>query len=71
MTFVVAGVLGFGAPQFVVIALVFLAVVFSIGVLWGKSKKRDPFSHYCPKCGRGLDQPADAKRCSYCGAELP
>ncbi len=64
-----AGLLGLGGPEVLVI---FIAVIiFTVGVMWGKSKKRSQFSRYCPKCGRGLNQPADAPCCSYCGARLP
>jgi len=63
---------GLGAPEAAIVIVVILIVagaVWGIGFAWGRSK-RDSVRH-CPKCGRALNQPADAKRCAYCGAELP
>jgi hypothetical protein len=53
-----------------IVALALVVLIFTVGVVWGKSRSRG-FSRYCPKCGRGLNQPADARCCSYCGAALP
>ena len=63
---VMAGFFGFGMPE--VMSLVVLALV-----IYGVSRllRRPGFSRFCPKCGRGLTQPADAPFCSYCGNHLP
>jgi predicted amidophosphoribosyltransferase len=71
MTLVVAGMFGIGGPEVMALLILALVLVFTVGLRWGNSRKRDSFSRFCPKCGRGLSQPADAPFCSYCGARLP
>lgn len=70
MPFVVAGMFGLGGPEVLVVFLVLLLIIFLIGRAVGKSKIKQ-FSRFCPKCGRGLDQPKDASCCAYCGFQLP
>jgi hypothetical protein len=36
-----------------------------------KAVTKNKFSRFCPKCGRGLNQPKDAACCAYCGFQLP
>ena len=59
---------GMGGPEVIVVVL--LAVGLAV---WGMSRvmKKNQFSRFCPKCGRGLNLPSDAQCCSHCGARLP
>lgn len=74
MTFLMAGMFGLGGPEVLAILVLFsiLVVPVLVVVLIVKAvRKPAPFSRYCPKCGRGLSQQADAPFCSYCGDRLP
>jgi hypothetical protein len=74
MTFVAAGVFGLGGPEIaaVVVLLGSIALPVAVVVLIVKAvSKPNRYSRYCPKCGRGLTQQADAPFCSFCGERLP
>lgn len=67
-----AGIFGLGGPVVIVIGVlgfVFCGVL-AVAVLLPLAKAGRQFSRYCPKCGRGLNQPADARFCCYCGDVL-
>jgi hypothetical protein len=68
---VVAGFFGIGGPEVVVILLIFLGLPLLIVFLIVKAVTKNKFSRFCPKCGRGLNQPKDAACCAYCGFQLP
>ena len=68
-----AGIFGLGGPEVGVIgALGFiLCGIVAVAVLLPLARSGRQFSRYCPKCGRGLNQPADARFCCYCGEVMP
>jgi hypothetical protein len=70
-----AGMVGLGGPEIAAILVLFsilVAVPILVVVLIVKVVRRPAqFSRYCPKCGRGLSQQADAPFCGYCGDRLP
>jgi hypothetical protein len=74
MIFVLAGMFGLGGPEiaalFVLLATIAVPVAVVVLIV-NAVGKRNRYSRYCPKCGRGLTQQTDAPFCSYCGDRLP
>jgi hypothetical protein len=66
---------GLGGPEIaavLVLGVLKFAIPIAIVVLIVKMATRPKtLSRYCPQCGRGLTQAADAPFCGYCGARLP
>jgi hypothetical protein len=71
MTFVSAGIFGLGGPEVAALLILLLVGFLVVRVTASPAGNRGRFSRYCPKCGRGLTQQADAPFCGYCGDRLP
>jgi len=61
---------GLGLPELIVLTMMLTMGCAVIAVAWFFVKKAAAPSRYCPACGRGLKQAAEAPFCSYCGAKL-
>ena len=75
---VIAGLYGLGGPE-VAVLLALLALLIFLGfpgaavvlVIYFVRSRRPGFTRYCPACGRGLTQAAEAPFCAYCGKQMP